>query len=122
MVNLIELKSVGSLLNLENGIIYPKLQNGKPDMSMAVYLIEVEILDEYYKKLSVIDALHIAKSISLTKKYDIQREKVFLFEIELSRKQHRLWNERGYDIPYLENLTQYEMIALYDTEFYIEDN
>ena len=40
----------------------------------------------------------------------------------MNEPEHRLWNERGYDIPYLENLTQYEMIALYDTEFYIEDN
>lgn len=36
--------------------------------------------------------------------------------------EHRLWNERGYDIPYLEELTHKELIALYDTEFYIEDN
>jgi len=40
----------------------------------------------------------------------------------MNELEHRLWNERGYDIPYLEELTHKELIALYDTEFYIEDN
>tara|TARA_B100000767_G_C19688919_1_gene503065 strand:- start:1099 stop:1221 length:123 start_codon:yes stop_codon:yes gene_type:complete len=40
----------------------------------------------------------------------------------MSELEHRLWNERGYDIPYLEGLTRKEIEALYDTEFYIEDN
>jgi hypothetical protein len=35
---------------------------------------------------------------------------------------HRLWNERGYDLPYLSKLTDKEILSLYDTEFYIEDD
>ena len=33
----------------------------------------------------------------------------------------RLWDERGYDFPYLNNLNTKELKCLYDTEFYYED-
>lgn len=33
---------------------------------------------------------------------------------------HRLWNERGYDIPYMNTLTNKELKSLYDTEFYYD--
>ena len=33
----------------------------------------------------------------------------------------RLWDERGYDIPYLNKLNSKELKSLYDTEFYYED-
>ena len=33
----------------------------------------------------------------------------------------RLWDERGYDIPYLESRSYKELKSLYDTEFYYED-
>lgn len=33
---------------------------------------------------------------------------------------NKLWDERGYDIPYLENLTTKELKSLYDTEFFNE--
>jgi len=36
--------------------------------------------------------------------------------------EYRLWNSRGYDMPYLKELTSKEIKSLYDTEFYIEDN
>ena len=35
---------------------------------------------------------------------------------------HLLWNERGYDIPYLESLTKRELVCLYETEFWEENN
>jgi hypothetical protein len=33
---------------------------------------------------------------------------------------HRLWDERGYDYPYLNKLSNKELRCLYDTEFYYE--
>ena len=33
----------------------------------------------------------------------------------------RLWDERGYEMPYLERLSHKELRSLYDTEFYAED-
>lgn len=39
-----------------------------------------------------------------------------------NKLEHRLWNERGYDTHYLINLTKVELLALYDTEFWVEDN
>jgi hypothetical protein len=38
----------------------------------------------------------------------------------LQELKHELWNERGYDIPYLESLTKKELISLHDTEFFYE--
>jgi hypothetical protein len=34
---------------------------------------------------------------------------------------NRLWDERGYDLPYLNSLTKKEIKSLYDTEFFYED-
>ena len=33
---------------------------------------------------------------------------------------HKLWDERGYDYPYMNTLTDKELKSLYDTEFYYE--
>ena len=32
----------------------------------------------------------------------------------------RLWNERGYEFSYLNALSNKQLLALYDTEFYYE--
>tara|TARA_R110000803_G_scaffold88866_1_gene155904 strand:- start:345 stop:539 length:195 start_codon:yes stop_codon:yes gene_type:complete len=34
----------------------------------------------------------------------------------------KLWNERGYDIPYLNKLNAKELKSLYDTEFFYEES
>lgn len=33
---------------------------------------------------------------------------------------NRLWDERGYDYPYMNTLTSKQIKYLYDTEFYYE--
>ena len=40
----------------------------------------------------------------------------------METRTHLLWNERGYDIPYLESLTYKELVCLYETEFWEEQN
>ena len=40
----------------------------------------------------------------------------------MSNLEKLLLLQKKYDIPYLEGLTRKEIEALYDTEFYIEDN
>ena len=41
---------------------------------------------------------------------------------KLKEQTNRLWDQRGYDLPYLKSLTENQFTALYDTEFYVEDN
>ncbi len=64
MRNLIELKSVGCLLNIEKGIVYPQLQNGKADLTMPVYLNQEEVPSEWYRQLSLEDGLHVTKGLA----------------------------------------------------------
>ena len=64
MGKLIELKSVGCLLNMEKGIVYPQYENGKPDMSMPISLIEDEVSSEWYRELSLEDGLHVTKGLA----------------------------------------------------------
>ena len=44
-----------------------------------------------------------------------------LTEIHRDNLTNRLWDERGYDIPYLAKLTDKELLCIYDTEFFQED-
>lgn len=38
----------------------------------------------------------------------------------MEKLKQRLWDERGYDYLYLDNLTDEDLKKLYDTEFYYE--
>jgi len=38
-------------------------------------------------------------------------------QFDLNRLEHKLWNEKGYEPHYLIELTQDELISLYDKEF-----
>lgn len=40
-MNLVELNSVGSLIDLEEKIVYPQLVNGLPDLENGVELLQV---------------------------------------------------------------------------------
>jgi hypothetical protein len=47
---MIELESVGSVINPQNGMVYPQLTNGLPDMECGVELEECD--DEWFDSLS----------------------------------------------------------------------
>ena len=49
-IKMIELESVGSVIDPQNGIVYPQLTNGMPDMECGVELEEVS--DEWFDALS----------------------------------------------------------------------
>ena len=55
-MNLVELKSVGSILDLSKGIVYPQLNDSDSiyeyDMGCPISLVEDEISAEWYKELS----------------------------------------------------------------------
>ena len=36
-------------------------------------------------------------------------------------REQKLWYERGYEFKFLSNLSEKELIALYDTEFFYDD-
>lgn len=40
-MNLVELNSVGSLIDIEEKIVYPQMVNGLPDLDCGIDLIEV---------------------------------------------------------------------------------
>jgi len=42
--------------------------------------------------------------------------------LKREKQSHDLWNERGYDYKYLNNLSDKELNSLWDTEFYYEKN
>ena len=44
MSKLIELKSVGSMIDISSGTIYPQNQDGTPDLDMDISLVEREKL------------------------------------------------------------------------------
>jgi len=50
--NLIELKSVGSWLDNEKGIIYPMMKNGEYFIDEAISLKEDEVSSEWWDSLS----------------------------------------------------------------------
>lgn len=53
-IPLIELKSVGSLLDPDTGCIYPQYGNesGEPDLSCEISLYDGEVSAEWYEELS----------------------------------------------------------------------
>ena len=55
-MNLVELNSVGSIVDIDEKIVYPQLQNGLPDLDMGSSLIEDEIAGEWFDMLSEKDS------------------------------------------------------------------
>jgi hypothetical protein len=57
-MNLVELNSVGSLIDLDDYIVYPQMVNGLPDLDCGVELVEVDdewafSLDEKDRKILI---------------------------------------------------------------------
>jgi len=52
MSKLIVLKSVGSMIDVESGIIYPQNEDGSPDLNMDISLVDGEVNAEWYDGLS----------------------------------------------------------------------
>lgn len=49
---LVELKSVGSLIDVKKGLIYPQYENGKADFSNPISLRDEEVSSDWYESLS----------------------------------------------------------------------
>ena len=49
-MNLVELNSVGSLIDIEEKIVYPQMTNGLPDLDMGVEVYQTS--DEWFEGLS----------------------------------------------------------------------
>ena len=54
-MNLFELKSVGSWLDLDNGVVYPSYANGSVDLDCPTSLKHDVLSEEWYSKLSDLD-------------------------------------------------------------------
>ena len=52
-MNIVELKSVGSVIDMDDLVIFPMMENGEVDFTMGVATDEVS--DEWMSSLSVID-------------------------------------------------------------------
>jgi hypothetical protein len=57
MMNLLRLNSVGSVLDLEDNVVYPQLVDGLPDLNMGVQLDECS--DEWLSSLSKKDSVKV---------------------------------------------------------------
>jgi hypothetical protein len=55
-MNLVELNSVGSIVDIDEKIVYPQLQNGLPDLDCGVSLVEDEISGDWFDMLSEKDS------------------------------------------------------------------
>jgi len=51
-MNLVELKSVGSWVDLDKGIVYPSYANGSVDLDCPTSLKDDEVSEYWYSKLS----------------------------------------------------------------------
>ena len=52
-MNLVKLNSVGSIVDIEEKIVYPQMTNGLPDLDMGVEVYETS--DEWFETLSEAD-------------------------------------------------------------------
>jgi len=59
-MNLIQLNSVGSVIDIEEKIVYPQLVNGLPDLNMGVEVYETS--DEWFEALSEGDISKLVKA------------------------------------------------------------
>jgi hypothetical protein len=57
MMNLLRLNSVGSVLDLEDNMVYPQLVDGIPDLNMGVQLDECS--EEWLTSLSKKDSVKV---------------------------------------------------------------
>ena len=60
-MNLLKLDSVGSVLDMEDNVVYPQLVDGLPDLNMGVDMYDVDI--EWISSLSDEDKEKIMKFI-----------------------------------------------------------
>lgn len=58
-MNLLELNSVGSVIDIEEKIVYPQMTNGLPDLDMGVEVYETS--DEWFEALSEGDIQKLVK-------------------------------------------------------------
>ena len=109
-------------INLQNGRVYfmsddndinsdyddknPKFQKASADVN---YLSLDDRIKKYNQGLITLDEL----SESVNKTY----AKGGKIKFDDSSMMKKLWNERGFDIPYLESLSDSELKGLYDSEF-----
>lgn len=59
-MNLLELNSVGSIVDIEEKIVYPQLVNGLPDLECGVEVYETS--DEWFESLSEGDVQKLVKA------------------------------------------------------------
>ena len=59
-MNLLELNSVGSVIDIEEKVVYPQLVNGLPDLDMGVEVYETS--DEWFEALSEGDVQKLIKA------------------------------------------------------------
>ena len=59
-MNLLELNSVGSVIDIEEKVVYPQLVNGLPDLDMGVEIYETS--DEWFEALSEGDVQKLVKA------------------------------------------------------------
>jgi len=59
-MNLIELNSVGSVIDIEEKVVYPQMTNGLPDLDMGVEVYETS--DEWFEALSEGDVQKLVKA------------------------------------------------------------
>jgi len=59
-MNLLELNSVGSVIDIEEKVVYPQLVNGLPDLDMGVEIYETS--DEWFEALSEGDISKLVKA------------------------------------------------------------
>ena len=57
MMNLLRLNSVGSVIDLEDNMVYPQLVDGLPDLNMGVQLDECS--EEWLSSLSKKDSVKV---------------------------------------------------------------
>jgi hypothetical protein len=57
--SLIELPSVGSLLDGDVGSVYPQMEDGSPDWDCEISLLEDEVSHEWLDALSEVDYLKV---------------------------------------------------------------
>ena len=59
-MNLLELNSVGSVIDIEEKVVYPQLVNGLPDLDMGVEVYETS--NEWFEALSEGDVQKLVKA------------------------------------------------------------
>jgi hypothetical protein len=61
-MNLLRLNSVGSVLDMEDNVVYPQLVDGLPDLNMGVDLDEC--VEDWFESISDEDMANLMESVS----------------------------------------------------------